>query len=313
MFTVRPYNNIDCELWNDFVAKSGNATFLLNRNYMDYHKDRFTDASLIIVNNNNDISALFAASKSGDIVSAHGGLTYGGFILPVNTSVTNVLEMMNSVLAYYSGLGTTKLIYKSIPHIYHKIPCEEDVYALFRFGAKIEECNVSSVISYNNGIGFNYNSRRNLKKAVDSGIVVDESGDFDTYWKILETVLREKHNASPVHSLNEIKLLRNTFTVNIKLYLAFENNMCVAGVILYVTDTVAHCQYIASSERGREVGALAAIFNYLIPLYKTKGVQYFDFGTSNENHGLVLNEGLIRQKNGFGGRAVTYVTYSIDM
>ena len=31
--------------WDDFVARSRNGTFLLQRGYMDYHSDRFRDCS----------------------------------------------------------------------------------------------------------------------------------------------------------------------------------------------------------------------------------------------------------------------------
>lgn len=48
MFEIRKYNDTDKEAWNAFVDQSRNATFLLNRSYMDYHSDRFTDHSLMI-------------------------------------------------------------------------------------------------------------------------------------------------------------------------------------------------------------------------------------------------------------------------
>lgn len=40
--------------------------------------------------------------------------------------------------------------------------------------------------------------------------------------------------------------------------------------------------------------------------------RYFDFGTSNESHGLLLNEGLYRQKSSLGGSGVAYTRYVID-
>ena len=38
---------------------------------------------------------------------------------------------------------------------------------------------------------------------------------------------------------------------------------------------------------------------------------YFDFGISTENDGLTLNEGLIAQKESFGGRVVVYEGWKI--
>ena len=41
MFEIRKYNDADKEVWNAYVEHARNATFLLNRSYMDYHSDRF--------------------------------------------------------------------------------------------------------------------------------------------------------------------------------------------------------------------------------------------------------------------------------
>lgn len=72
----------------------------------------------------------------------------------------------------------------------------------------------------------------------------------------------------------------------------------------------AHAQYISSTEEGRTKRAVDFLFHCLInEVYKNK--MYFDLGTSVECGGRVLNEGLIYQKEGFGGRAVVYDTYEL--
>lgn len=49
MITIKRYDSTtDRERWNQFVAQSKQATFLLHRSYMDYHSDRFHDHSLMI-------------------------------------------------------------------------------------------------------------------------------------------------------------------------------------------------------------------------------------------------------------------------
>ena len=75
---------------------------------------------------------------------------------------------------------------------------------------------------------------------------------------------------------------------------------------------MAHTQYISANEKGKSVGALDLLFSELIN-GRFRGLRWFDFGTSNEQDGLVLNESLIYQKEGFGGRAVCYDTYLIPL
>ena len=47
MFEIRRYTPADKPLWDKYVAKARNATFLFFRDYMDYHSDRFEDHSLM--------------------------------------------------------------------------------------------------------------------------------------------------------------------------------------------------------------------------------------------------------------------------
>ena len=39
--TIIPYSINRKEVWDQFIAQSKNGTFLFQRNFMDYHADRF--------------------------------------------------------------------------------------------------------------------------------------------------------------------------------------------------------------------------------------------------------------------------------
>ena len=47
-YTVKKYQENDYEIWNAFIGQAKNATFLFHRDFMEYHKDRFEDFSLVI-------------------------------------------------------------------------------------------------------------------------------------------------------------------------------------------------------------------------------------------------------------------------
>ena len=71
---------------------------------------------------------------------------------------------------------------------------------------------------------------------------------------------------------------------------------------------MVHSQYIAANARGREVHALDLLFDVVIR-QSLKQYPYFDFGISTEEYGTYLNEQLIYQKEGFGGRGICYDWY----
>ena len=75
------------------------------------------------------------------------------------------------------------------------------------------------------------------------------------------------------------------------------------------TPAVAHAQYIANGPRGRELCAGDALFDHLLRgVYRDK---WFDFGISNDSRGL--NTGLLRNKEGFGARAVVHDHYVLEL
>ena len=67
---------------------------------------------------------------------------------------------------------------------------------------------------------------------------------------------------------------------------------------------------MASSNKGREIGALDLVVATLLDKYRENKL-YFDFGISIENNGACLNEGLIAQKESFGGRVCVYESWGI--
>src|SRR5262249_3341135 len=121
-----------------------------------------------------------------------------------------------------------------------------------------------------------------------------------------------KYGVPPVHSLAEIELLRGRFPKNIRLFTCRGGGQLLGGVVVYESSTVAHVQYIASTEEGRRAGALDLVFDELLTVHYA-GRRYFDFGISNEDGGRQLNRGLIDQKEGFGARAVVHDHYTLDL
>ncbi len=313
-YIIRPYSADFSQQWDDFVDASRNATFILRRGYMDYHADRFADRSLII-SAADRIIALFAACEGDDgEIAAHAGLTYGGLIMPASgIDGADVVDIFNLITDHYRKAGYRRMRYKAIPHIFHRYPAEEDIHALFRSGATLAECNLSSTILLSNPIRFNENSRRNMRRAEAASLSVGLTRDFSPFWHILSDLLATRYDTRPVHSLDEITLLASRFPDNIRLITATNaDGATVAGTVLYITPACVHAQYIAASPEGKAIGALPLVFRFAIDNL-CSDARYFDFGTSNEHHGLYLNAGLLTQKNGMGGRGITYNIYTLDL
>lgn len=309
---VERYDASRKALWDQFVAQSKNGTFLFLRDYMDYHRDRFDDYSLMLSDDDGGLVALLPANARDGVVTSHGGLTYGGFITDATIKLPTMLAVFDASLTFLQQDRLRRLVYKTVPHIYHRAPAEEDQYALFLCRAELVRRGVLAVCATANPLPIQERRRRGARKAAQKGLVVRETTDFATYWNILTDRLLEAFGVKPAHSLAEIELLHSRFPGNIRLFCAFEGDSMLGGVVIYETDEVAHAQYIAANERSRALGALDLVFTELLAHhYRSK--RYFDFGTSDEADGRMLNRGLIDQKEGYGARVVAHDHYAIDL
>lgn len=150
VLNLKIYEQNDLDAWNNFVDGAKNSHFFFKRGYMDYHKDRFQDFSLMIYDDKDKLISLLPASVSYDdgskILVSHGGLTFGGFLTNEKIKVETMIEIFDAVKNFLRQKNFSSLIYKCIPYIYWRYPSEEDKYALFINDAKLIRRDVSSTI-----------------------------------------------------------------------------------------------------------------------------------------------------------------------
>ena len=302
--------------WNRFVATSKNGTFMLNRLYMDYHSDRFEDCSVMFVEKER-VFAVFPANicRKEGVVYSHQGLTYGGLVMGNEINTVRVLEAFELLKQYYAKeYGAKKLQYKAIPYIYHRQASEEDEYALYRCGAQMVACEISSTVNLKTPIYYDRSRRNALKKSLKAGHKVEASDDFEAYWAILQEVLDKRHGKVPTHNAQELRLLAERFPENIRLFVVKgQNGVPIAGTYVFIyNNNVVHTQYMTATDAARKTGALDLLVDYLINRYAPTHT-FLDFGISTEDDGRWLNEGLIYQKEGFGGRGICYKEYVISL
>ena len=307
MLEIVRYTPDQKQAWNDFVSRSKNGTFLLDRDYMDYHADRFTDHSLMVYRRDK-LYALLPGNIAGDTFYSHQGLTYGGFIMSDRTAAADVVQLFRLLNDKFRREGIHKVIYKPTPWIYHRQPSEEDLYAVVEVCGATVSRGLSSTISRDHQNKWYRIRECGARHAKQLGLTVEETEDYKPFWQVLSNNLRERYGLNPVHTVEEIEMLHRRMPDHIRLVVVREGDETIGGTVLYVSDRVVHSQYIAASPKGKQVHALDLLFDVVIR--KALATHpYFDFGISTEKRGTYLNEHLIYQKEGFGGRGVCYDWY----
>lgn len=313
---VRAFISEDANIWDDFCLTSLQSTLLHTRHFLSYHELRFVDKSLII-EEDGKLIGLFPAAKSLDddkCIVSHPGITYGGVVHQGRLRGNLMLHALKAVASHYAKNGYSKLIYKAVPTIYHRAPAQDDLYALFILGANRIRCDISSTIDLQNRLPITQRRRRNLKKACKAGLFAAEGNQYlKDFWSILVANLASKHETVPVHTLNEIELLAERFPKNIHCICGMRGGVVLGGVLLFVTPTTWHAQYISSNIMGRDLAVLDLVFEHCINAALNYGKRWFDFGISTTNSGRILNDGLYNFKSEFGAGGTVHEFYELDL
>lgn len=307
---ITPYAPEDAARWDAFVERAPNGLFLFRRGYMDYHADRFEDASLWLCEGDRPVAVLPASRKADGSVVSHGGLTFGGLVVAPETRLATVIDAVAALRDHARANGVRSLVYKQVPAFLQEPVASADAYALQLAGAAITAVEPNPVVDVAARPPLQDRRVRSARRAARLGVEVCESDDLATYWDLLEPVLFARHGVRPVHTLAEIELLRSRFAGAITLRAAFLDGAMVAGAVLYRYGHVVHSQYSVAGDAGREAGALDLVMTTLLDEL-TPPVRFLSLGISSEHGGLELNEGLTAWKEGFGARALPHVTYEL--
>ena len=201
--------------------------------------------------------------------------------------------------------------YKSIPIFYTSVPSQEEEYVFFLLDAKNYRVDTSITLKNAYSLPFQNRRKRSINKGKKNNFTIKADNDFKLFWdEILSPNLYDRFGKKPVHSSNEIELLKFNFPNNIRQINIFDGDDIIGGCTVFETKSVCHAQYISANDYGRKSGALDMLFEFLITeLFKDK--EFFDFGICNEEDGRYINHGLLDWKEGFGARTYVHKFYNI--
>jgi hypothetical protein len=310
MITIEAYNESHRNAWENLVDSSYNGTFMHKRTFIDYHKDRFQDASLVVYNNEK-ICGVFPAVRYKDKVVSHPGLAVGGLVYNDRVRGYDLLDILIKIKEYYSYLP---IIYKTTPSEFQRHSVSDDIWALYNLKAKKISCELSSVL---NPLTTNYEYWPDKKDELShlknniflSAMNLSDLDLLKEFWEKVLTPNMAKYNIKPTHTPEDIQYLYNKFPVFIKGLLArHESGKMLGGLIIFRFNKCYHVQYSVTNSKGRALNALTVLHHYMIETLPSD-IHFYSFGKSTEDQGHKLNSNLYYYKNGFGGGSMNYDTY----
>jgi hypothetical protein len=294
---VQKYHLENTAEWNAFVKQSVNGSFLLERDFMDYHQERFEDHSLMMFIEGQLMCCIPAHVKDG-VFYSHRGLSYAGLIIS-DAAVKNLDKIVNALLEYVKGLAFAKAELQLPPVSYQSI--NKVIAAVLEHKGFISNRKL-----HNQSVALDQEIQVSPKKSIGyrngkfEGLRMEIPYDFRSFWEeVLIPQLAERYYSKPVHSLAEIELLAARFPENIIQYNVYREDALLAGITFFIKGNIVKSQYTASSPDGLKTDAVAYIYMEAMKEFKEKGCSLMDYGPVNEKDGSV-NRGLQRFKKQLG-------------
>lgn len=329
---VIPYSAGYKETWDSFLVETKNSTFMLGRDFLDYHADVLSDCSVLVysgeelsadadqVRGKDGLVALFPATwdEKEHRVYTHVAMGYGGLLLTQEAKLDDVLQISQAVLSYYANyLQATTLLYSPLPYIYNRYPAGDELFAMFQAQAKLVKRRISMVLPIRNQPRLPHVKEMKARKGVEAGLYISRILHEDA--EVHEQYIRLLSNESSVLSKSAFSSATNAdsladtilrFPKNVRYYVVNGTQGIEAGCMLLLMGRVAYVQQMVCSEDGKQHGALELLLRHLVN-ERHSGVEYIDFGSSYANGKLDYE--LLNLKESFGGRAVCYDTYEVQL
>ena len=312
-YFVKLYQQSDFLKWNNFISEARNATFLFYRDFMEYHKDRFDDFSMMVFEGEK-LVAVLPANRVGNSIYSHQGLTYGGLIYLEKTTAEAAGVMLDTILYYLRVNNFTSFYYKPIPFFYLPKGNAEIDFFLIKKGAILDYKEMNLAVNLAVPLTISKSKLKHFRRVEVLDLELVEEQELQPFWEsVLLPRLAEKHNTKPVHTLKEITLLKEKFPKNIKQFSAYCDGIIIAGITIFETATVIKSQYGATTKKGETMRALDFLFINLIKKYQQEGKLFFDMGIVNKDNESGYNTGLLKQKEELGCSVFSQDFYKMNL
>ena len=286
------------------------------RRFLNYHpKERFKDNSYIVFDGKDNIVALVPACKvledNTKLLYSHKGSTFGGIITDLKSyKVERIISIIESLEKQISNDGFDKIVYKQTPDVYSKCGNELFEYAFYYFGYT-ENKELGMMIDYakygentlaNLSKGKKYNVNQ-CKKNKCKLIEINSDKQVEEIYHILCINLK-KYNATPIHTLSELLYLKNECLKNECAFLGITiDEKIIAGAMMFYFNKVniAHTQYLCTLPEYNKLSPMSFLYYSIIEKMKNRGFSKLTWGISTEEQGRILNLGLAKSKESFGG------------
>jgi len=308
----------DSGAWDAFVEEADNGTLFHRLSFLDYHGERFAaQANHVAWTKGDALHALMPLGlfeeEGGLVARSPFGASYGGIVTRRDLSFHRARELVGSLVTYLRELGVRKLIVTPPPKLCFEHPHDYLEFHLLKEGAA---CVVSELTSYipvqeDPLPGFRHAAVKAIRKARANGVRVETNDAVDDFYPILKAN-RDALGVVPTHSAEEIRWLLKHLPDDIKLFMAYKDDVAIAGSLVFRVNRRAILDFYWAHLSEYQALRPVSLLVYEITRWAARnGHRWFDFGTHTLR--MIPQEGSTRFKETFGAVGAFRSTYELEL
>lgn len=301
-----PYTSDLRRDWDQLISDGVNSALVHYRGYLDYHKDRFLDCSVMIYEGD-VLLGVFPAEEKEKAIYSHRGITFGDVVFKKKLEKKYLAEIIESISSYYKRSKHTSLEIRSIPAFYWKDQALYYAYQEVLKSKKFIKVQQKTFQTVCLPLMLQDRGRKwGIRKAQSLGLHVNANASLEPFWsEVLSPNLWETYQSRPTHSLEEMQGLMEQFPEAIQCWAVNLQEEIFAGVLTFKHDDVLHLQYTSANAAGKKARALDLLLFELMQACEGK-YRYVSLGTSIDPKNQQINPTLTQWKDSWG--AVGYET-----
>lgn len=317
------YDKSQETIWDKFVSmESINGSFLQMRCFLNYHKNRFVDHSLMFFKGQEIVAVMPACELAGSkkLVS-HAGATFGGIIIGKGRDrLLNYQWILEELDEYLLKKGFKELEIKVPSWLYQSCDVHSELFDfmlknygfcdIFEVGFYMDLSKISKDFEEN----YAPLRRRKLRKAIKEELHfkrLETDEEKREFYNVLEDNYK-KFAIAPIHSYDELRDLDH-YCIPGKMFFygVYKRDTMIAGSMVFNFNNkkTFHTQYLASKKDYLECCPNEFLYTNLITEAKKEGYRFISFGNATLEHGQVLNKSLALFKESFNMESYINKTY----
>lgn len=335
--SIVPYTPNHQSEWESFIKSAINGTIFQERAFINYHPEgRFQDESLLFYRGNK-LRMVFPAalqirkSDYGEeirFLRSHPGTSYGGPAIQPQTYFSECMELMQALEEHARDNNFDRIEFRTPPSIFQKQPCEQLEYSFFHQGYKQVNREIATCydleeyrdkdLTYFLRTGdptLDRRVRTGVKRGLEAGMELRRipDSDVEVFHNLLSKNL-EKHGASAVHTVEEIRKINQTYGDRCELIGVYlEERLVAAYYVMTINERGRNLFYITMDYDVQHLRPNNFGIASLLLDMAQQGYKYMNMGISTEQGGAVVNTDLLGFKESFGGLGIIRTNWAKDL